>query len=47
VRTLALGLAAGLGVGIVVYVATRGHVVFLPFLFVPLALIPIARRRRR
>jgi len=47
VRTLTVGLALGLGVAAIVYVASSGHVIFLPFLFVPLALLPLGRRRRR
>jgi hypothetical protein len=38
---------AGLAVGAIVYVATEGHVLFLPLLLViPFVLLPLGRRRR-
>jgi hypothetical protein len=46
-RTLLLGLAIGLGVALVVFVVTGGHVIFLPLLFVPFALFGLGRRRGR
>jgi hypothetical protein len=45
-RVLLLGLAIGLAVAIVVYVATGGHVLFLPLLFVPLGIFAFGNRRR-
>lgn len=42
-RVLALGLA----IAVVVFVLTAGHVVFLPLLFLPLALFSLGQRRRR
>ena len=40
-------LLAGLVVGVVVYAATAGHVVFLPLLLVlPLGFLGLRRRRR-
>jgi hypothetical protein len=43
VRLLAIGLA----IGVVVFVVTRGHVLFLPLLFIPLSLFGLGHRRRR
>jgi hypothetical protein len=40
-------LAIGLAIAVVVFVATAGHVVFLPLLFVPLGLFGLGRRRSR
>ena len=40
-------LAIGLLIGVVVYVATRGHVLFLPLLLVPLGLVFGRRKNRR
>jgi hypothetical protein len=41
-------LLAGLAVAAVVFAATGGHVLFLPFLFVlPLGLFSLGRRRDR
>jgi hypothetical protein len=39
-------LALGLGIGVVVFVLTAGHVVFLPLLFLPLGLFSLGHRRR-
>jgi hypothetical protein len=39
-------LLIGLLVAAVVFLATSGHVIFLPLLFVPLAFLPFGRRRR-
>jgi hypothetical protein len=39
-------LAIGIAIAVVVYVATRGHVFFLPLLFIPLGLFSFGRRRR-
>jgi ABC-type polysaccharide/polyol phosphate export permease len=47
IATLLIGLAAGLVVAIVVFVATGGHVLFLPLLFVPLAVFSLGFRRSR
>jgi hypothetical protein len=46
-RTVVLGLAVGLAVAIVVFVATGGHVLFLPLLFVPLWVLSLGGRRGR
>jgi ABC-type polysaccharide/polyol phosphate export permease len=46
-RTVLIGLAVGLAVAIVVFVATGGHVIFLPLLFVPLAVFSAGFRRSR
>ena len=46
-RAIFLGLALGLAVAIVVFVATGGHVLFLPLLFVPLWIFAFGRRRSR
>jgi hypothetical protein len=40
-------LAIGVAIAIIVFVATAGHVVFLPLLFVPLGLFSFGHRRRR
>ncbi len=45
-RVLLLGLAIGLAVAIVVYVATGGHVLFLPLLFIPLGIFTFGGRRK-
>jgi len=42
VRTLAIGIA----IAVIVYVATGGHVIFLPLLFLPLGLFTFGNRRR-
>jgi hypothetical protein len=39
-------LAIGLAIALIVFVATAGHVVFLPLLFVPLGLFSVGHRRR-
>lgn len=39
-------LAAGLAIAVIVFVATGGHVIFLPLLFIPLGLLGLGRRRR-
>jgi hypothetical protein len=47
-RTMLLLLLAGLAVAAVVWAATGGHVLFLPFLLVlPLGVFGLGRRRRR
>jgi hypothetical protein len=47
-RTMLLLLLAGLAVAAVVWAATGGHVLFLPFLLVlPLGIFGLGRRRRR
>jgi hypothetical protein len=38
-------LAIGLGIGVIVFVLTAGHVVFLPLLFLPLGLFSLGHRR--
>jgi hypothetical protein len=40
-------LAIGIAVGVIVFVATGGHVVFLPLLILPLGLFSFGHRRRR
>lgn len=40
-------LAVGLAIALVVYALSRGHVLFLPLLFVPLGLFGFGHRRRR
>jgi hypothetical protein len=40
-------LAIGLGIAVIVFVLTAGHVLFLPLLFVPLGLFSLGHRRRR
>jgi ABC-type polysaccharide/polyol phosphate export permease len=47
VAMMLIGLAVGLVVAIVVFVATGGHVLFLPLLFVPLAVFSLGLRRGR
>ncbi len=39
-------LALGLGIAVIVFVLTAGHVVFLPLLFLPLGLFSVGHRRR-
>ena len=40
-------LAIGIAIGLIVFVVTGGHVLFLPLLFVPLGLFSFGHRRRR
>ncbi len=40
-------LAIGLGIAVIVFVLTAGHVVFLPLLFLPLGLFSFGHRRRQ
>jgi hypothetical protein len=40
-------LAIGIAIGLIVFVVTGGHVVFLPLLFVPLGLFSLGQRHRR
>lgn len=40
-------LAIGLGVAVLIFVLTAGHVIFLPLLFVPLGLFSLGHRRRQ
>jgi hypothetical protein len=48
VRFALMLLLAGLAVAAIVFAATGGHVLFLPFLFVlPLGLFGLGRRRDR
>jgi hypothetical protein len=47
VRLALLLLLGGLAVALIVYIATGGHVLFLPLLLVlPLGLLAVGRRRR-
>ena len=39
-------LAIGLGIAILVFVVTAGHVIFLPLLFIPFGLFSFGHRRR-
>jgi hypothetical protein len=43
VRVLAIGIA----IGLLVFLVTRGHVVFLPLVLLPFAFLGFGRRRRR
>jgi hypothetical protein len=43
VRVIAIGIA----IGLLVFLVTRGHVVFLPLVFLPFAFLGFGRRRRR
>jgi hypothetical protein len=40
-------LAIGLGIALLVFVVTGGHVFFLPLLFLPLGLFSFGHRRSR
>ncbi|MGZ4302665.1 MAG: hypothetical protein ACXVR9_09430 [Gaiellaceae bacterium] len=40
-------LAIGLAIGIVVFVVSGGHILFLPLLFVPLGVFGSGHRRRQ
>jgi hypothetical protein len=40
-------LAIGLGIAVIGFVLTAGHVVFLPLLFVPLGLFSLGHRRQQ
>lgn len=40
-------LAIGLAIALIIFVATAGHVIFLPLLFVPLGLFSVGHRRRK
>jgi len=39
-------LAIGLAIAVIVFVATAGHVLFLPLLFLPIGLFSFGHRRR-
>jgi hypothetical protein len=39
-------LAIGVGIAVLVFLITAGHVIFLPFLFLPLGLFGLGHRRR-
>jgi hypothetical protein len=39
-------LAIGVGIAVLVFLITAGHVIFLPFLFLPLGLFGFGHRRR-
>jgi hypothetical protein len=46
VRALVV-IVIGLAIGAIVFLATGGRVIFLPFVFIPIALLwPLGRRRR-
>jgi hypothetical protein len=46
VRALVV-ILIGLAIGATVFLATGGHVIFLPFVFVPFVFLwPLGRRRR-
>ena len=40
-------LAIGLAIAVIVFVASGGHVLFLPLLFLPLGLFSLGHRRRQ
>jgi hypothetical protein len=40
-------LAIGIAIGLIVFIVTGGHVVFLPLLILPLGLFSFGHRRRR
>jgi hypothetical protein len=40
-------LAIGLAIGILVFLISGGHIVFLPLLFIPFGLFGFGHRRRR
>ena len=40
-------LAIGIALGIIIFIATAGHVLFLPLLFVPIGLFGFGHRRSR
>jgi hypothetical protein len=40
-------LAVGLAIAVIVFVASGGHLLFLPLLFLPLGLFSLGHRRRR
>jgi hypothetical protein len=40
-------IAIGLAIAVIVFVATSGHVVFLPLLFIPIGLFSFGQRRNR
>jgi hypothetical protein len=40
-------LAIGLAIAVIVFVASGGHVLFLPLLFLPLGLFSLGHRNRR
>jgi hypothetical protein len=40
-------LAIGLAIGIVVFVVSGGHILFLPLVFIPLVLFGFGNRRRQ
>jgi hypothetical protein len=48
VRSVVVVLLIGLAVGVIVYLATGGHVIFLPLVFLPLVFfLPSGRSRGR
>jgi hypothetical protein len=40
-------LAIGIGIAVLVFIVTAGHVIFLPLLFLPLGLFSLGHRRRQ
>jgi hypothetical protein len=40
-------VAIGLAIAVIVFVASGGHVLFLPLLFLPFGLFSLGHRRRR
>jgi hypothetical protein len=40
-------LAIGLGIAVLIFVLTSGHVLFLPLLFLPFGLFSMGHRRQR
>ena len=47
-RSAVLALLVGIAIGAIVFLATGGRVIFLPFVFLPLVFLwPFGGRRRR
>jgi hypothetical protein len=40
-------LALGLGIAVIVFVVSGGHILFLPLLFLPIGLFSLGHRQRR
>ncbi|MBA3841118.1 MAG: hypothetical protein H0X39_00590 [Actinobacteria bacterium] len=40
-------LAIGIAIGVLVYVVSGGHFLFLPFLFIPFGLFSMGHRRQK
>jgi hypothetical protein len=45
--TVLRAVAIGLGIALVVFALTAGHVIFLPLLFIPLGLFSFGHRQNR